>query len=87
MVIYKYSFSICDEFILEMPYGAVILSAFYQNNIPCLWAQVDPSRKLQKRKFMIFGTGHYIDTIYNLKHIATFPEFDGTLIWHLFEVI
>jgi hypothetical protein len=85
--IYKYPFEIKDEFIIEMPYDSKILNAFCQNDIPCMWALVNPQRKLQKRKFTIIGTGHPIEETYNLEHISTFSQSDGKFIWHLFEIV
>lgn len=86
-IIYKYPFQITDNFSLELPYGAQILGAFIQHEQPCLWALVQPKiGKTQIRKFRIFGTGHPVPIRLHLKHISTFPEQDGRLIWHLFEV-
>ena len=84
--IYKYPFEIEDCLEINLPFGAHILTAFCQNDIPCLWALVQPGvGETQKRKFRIFGTGHPMPEDVDLKWIATFPQFNGKLIWHLFE--
>ena len=85
--IFKYPFEIKDEFIIEMPYNSKILNTFCQNDIPCMWVLVNPQRKIQKRKFVVMGTGHSIEEIYNLEYVSTFPQFDGKFIWHLFEIV
>jgi hypothetical protein len=85
--IYKYPFEINDIVEMNLPKGAEVLSVQCQDDVPCLWALVDPEAKLLKRTFKLFGTGHDIDEAPqdHLSYIATFQQHDGLLVWHIFE--
>ena len=73
---------------LAMPKDAEILCIQLQNDVPCIWALVDPENENKNRKFRIYGTGHPIEISYNSEHhyIGTFQMANGSLIWHCFEV-
>lgn len=85
MRIWKYPFRTTDEFTLDLPKDAQILSVQMQGIQPCIWAQVHPKNELEKRHFIVYGTGHYIPNDKGV-YIGTYQEFEGGLIWHLFEV-
>lgn len=80
--IYKYELP--DDLILEMPKGAEVLTVQMQRGSPCLWARVDPEEQVEKRKFVIHGTGHPVPSSTG-KYIATFQVDDETLVFHVFE--
>jgi len=85
--IWKYPLDmIVDEFILEMPEGAILLSFKVQRGVPTLWALVNPNNKFEKRYFRLVGTGHSIEDD-NLKYIDSVQLDRGNLIFHLFESI
>ena len=79
--IWKFPFSIDDEFVLNMPYGAVPLAVHMQNGGPCLWAEVNTRKVSFPRHFSIVGTGHPMP---EGKHIATFQN--PPFVWHLYEI-
>lgn len=81
--IHKYPFTIAEEFILDMPIGAEILTVECQNEVPTMWAKVDPSGKVMGRRFRIFGTDWPIDTRLSLMHVKSFQQ--GRFVWHVFE--
>lgn len=84
--IWKFQFVIDDEFIIEMPFKAEILTAQNQYGLNCLWAIVQPENGRETRKFRVYGTGHpFNHDGVNLKYISTIQ--DGPLVWHIFEVI
>lgn len=84
--IYKYPFEINDEFTLEMPASAQILSVQIQRNQPVLWALVNMDKPKQLRKFRIYGTGHPIrQDRMSIVYIGTFQLYQGDLIFHLFD--
>ena len=85
--IWKYPLDmIVDEFTLEMPEGAILLSFKVQRGVPTLWALVNPDNKFEKRQFSLIGTGHSIKEN-NLKYIDSVQLDQGNLIFHLFESI
>lgn len=71
---------------LEMPVGAEILCVQMQRDKPCLWAEVEPFNPIEKRSFMIVGTGHEIEFT-NGKYIGTFQMHGGGLVFHLYELV
>ena len=80
--IWKYKWS--EE--VDLPLGAKIFSAGYQDDQLMLWAMVDHNEKIkEKRKLLLLPTGHVgIDTDIGLKFITT--VFQDQFVWHLFEI-
>jgi hypothetical protein len=90
-IIWKYPLTISDFQLITMPTYAEILSVQVQNDIPCIWALVnpDPEAEMEMRRFEIYGTGHTIqfDMGVDRKYIGTFMTNNDKLVWHLFERI
>lgn len=69
---------------VSIPEGAEILHCAIQSGGIFMWALVDPSLPLQRREIEMIGTGNpapeeerrYISTV-----------IDGSLVWHIFEII
>jgi hypothetical protein len=53
-----WKFVLEPECSLDMPAGAQVLSIREQGDSICLWALVDPSASTERRRFIVFGTGH-----------------------------
>ena len=85
MNIWKYPLEVVPQQILEMPFGSKILTVQVQQEIPCIWALVNPEIYLDNREIRIVGTGHKFDDPL-FKYIGTFQQLDGSLVWHVFEV-
>lgn len=89
--IWKFPFQIDDSFKVTMPYGAEILTVQTQGigmlgqELPHMWAIVDPEAHKVARWFRILGTGHDVPNDVVLRYIGTFQMAEGRLIWHLFE--
>ena len=82
--IYKYPLEVTDTQIIELPFGARILTADMQYEKLCLWALVNPDLESKsKRTIDIFGTGHPIDGKPR-DYISTFQMDGGRLIFHVF---
>jgi len=73
--IFKYQIPIQDEFELELPVGARILSFQIQYEEPVIWAIVDPDAEKEKRYFNLYGTGHLMKEYPN-----GILEMDGKLL-------
>lgn len=86
LTIWKYRLTTTDTQYAEMPKGAKILAVQMQNEVPCLWALVDPDQPKMKVKIAIFGTGHPIDERWGLKYIGTYQLNGGLLVFHVFEM-
>lgn len=89
--IYKFVFEPQDNFTLQLPRGAKILSVQVQNEVPCLWALVDNEEKLETREFWTRGTGHNCDELFygnelyrDIEFLGTFQMLGGKLVFHLF---
>jgi hypothetical protein len=86
--IWKYELEIKDEQEVMMPKGAEILIAQTQKKLLCIWALVDPLvSTLEIRYIGIYGTGNPMPDKERMQYISTFQLYDGTLIFHIFELI
>ncbi len=83
--IWKYEIEVNDQINLDMPGGSKILDIQNQDGKIYMWAIVNTKNNIEKRSFLIYGTGHKIDVRENLKYIGTFQVRDGSLVFHLFE--
>ena len=83
--IFKYSLTVNSHHSIAMPVGAVILSVQTQNEIPCIWAEVDPEALKVHRCFIVYGTGQDLNTEFPEKYIGTFQVLGGELVFHLYE--
>lgn len=82
--VWKYELSLVDgPQCRPMPRGATVLHARDQYGDPCLWAEVDPSRTLVDRWFVVEGTGHPIE--HDGVYVGTAMSHGGALVWHIFE--
>lgn len=69
---------------IDMPEGAVVLTAQLQGGQAMLWALCDPGAPKKTRKFEYFGTGWEIEQQQLSNYISTL-QVDG-YVWHIFEV-
>ncbi len=88
-VIYKYPLQITytGDQEVEMPKFSDLLCVQMQNEVLCLWAEVDTKHENEARKIRIFGTGHEIPAYFGGHHLGTIQQNGGALIWHVFEVL
>lgn len=71
--------------IIEMPSHAEIKHVGDQNGNIAIWALVYPKDEIIKRHFKIMPTGEDIDgTMY---YIGIVLQAQGSLVWHVFEVL
>ena len=80
--IYKYTLH-SQDCTLHLPKSAEILTVQLQNEIPTLWALVNPMTVTEERHICIVGTGWQVED--NMKYITTYM--DGYFVWHVFELI
>lgn len=83
--IWKFQLETVDGQTLKMPKGANIFTVQTQNEIPCLWALVDPDADKEERIIEIFGTGHPINDEIDRIYIGTYQLMKGSFIGHVFE--
>lgn len=85
--IYKYPVNHIEDSCIVMPKGAKILSFHSQNDVPCIWALVDPEKPPEERNFYLIGTGHVIEVDpAKLRFIDTALFSEGEFVHHLFEI-
>lgn len=84
--IYKYKAPIKNEFVLDLPEFAQVLTVQVQYGEACIWAAVDLSAPVKPRTFHWAGTGEdtptgqYVGTVqFNC------PNSFNNLVYHLFE--
>jgi len=85
--ILKFELETTDNQIIEMPVNAEILTVQTQNEVPCIWALVDPTKPKEKRFIEVFGTGHdvHYDMGVGRNYLGTYQLHGGSLVFHVFE--
>ena len=86
--IWKYGFRITDGFSITTKKGSKLLDVQMIEGEPYMWFLVDENAEEETRNFEIYGTGHPLpeDVSGLRRHQKTFTQFNGGLVWHLFEV-
>jgi hypothetical protein len=84
--IYKYQLGFTDVQIIDMPADAQILTVQVQNEVPCIWAMVNPGAPVMKRTIETIGTGHDVH-ITGRSYIGTYQLRSGALVFHVFELL
>jgi hypothetical protein len=82
MKVFKYQLSDVDPE-AEMPRGARVLHVGEQYGRLYLWALVDPTQPLQRRQFVVRGTGG--DVPDGLTYLGTAFFGHGAIVLHVFE--
>jgi len=87
--IWKFEMEIKNFQLVSMPEGAEILSAKAQNEIPTIWALVNPENKKEARSFFIIMTGKEIPRNCAMKYISTIQIMKGLYqyVMHIFEKV
>lgn len=70
---------------IDMPAEATILTVALQDDIPYIWAIVNPKNEKTLRTFYCIWTGQPLISI-NKKHIGTFQKSNG-IVYHVFELL
>jgi hypothetical protein len=82
--VYRYDIPLVDQFSVQLPYGALVLSAGFHEGRRSIWALVDVNEiPRYDQYFRLCGTGHDITANVG-RYISTWTE--GPLVWHLFEI-
>lgn len=90
LVIWKYPVPAAEEFELEVPRRARILSVKVQRGKPCIWFMLDPEETVMvKAKFLLLPTGQPIKgTLKEMQEKWMFSDSflldGGNLVFHLF---
>ncbi len=91
MIIYKYNIPIMDDFYIEMPINAEILSFQEQSGKFYIWAAHEKDSQTEMRRFSMIGTGSEFDKKSIKKYIGTIQttpnHWNVIFVWHLFEMI
>ena len=83
----KYELPVKDEFEIEMPRGADVLTVQVQCDVPYVWALIDTSKPPKVRRFRLYGAEHEVDTALGLKYVGAFQIMGGALVMLLCEVV
>ena len=70
-------------FEIEMPRGASVLAVAMQENDPVLWALVDPKQPMEKRRFLLAGTGEREIPAKGFLYVGTFQM--RWFVGHVFQ--
>lgn len=83
--IFKYPVFLQDEFSVNLPEGAQILSVQMQGGKPFFWALIDTDAPLKKYTFIVVGTGNPVKPG-DKQFVGTFQMYGGELVFHLFMI-
>ena len=67
--------------VVEMPAGARIVLVDRQHGVPTLWAEVSLDHDMERRLFVLYGTGQKIDD--DDVWVGSFQ--DPPYVWHVYE--
>ena len=82
--IWKYPIEIIDKQLIRMPKGATLLHVGLDpNDIPCIWALINPDAPLVDRNIFIHGSGHTVIRFDEGSYVGTFVQ--GYFVWHVFQ--
>lgn len=84
--VWKFIIPTEDVFTISVPQGARILSVAAQGDCPFIWAEVDPRKPKEDRRFRMCGTGHPIPEHESRKFVGTFFLRGESLVFHVFEL-
>jgi hypothetical protein len=82
--IHKFSLATTDYQYIELPVGSKILTVQPQGNDVCLWVIVDPEAAKNRKRILIFGTGHPMPDGIEDNYIGTYQLLGGQLVFHVF---
>jgi hypothetical protein len=70
-----------------IPRGAEVLTVQHQPHTDsvCMWAIVEDTNEVERRQFLIAGTGHELPPA-KLDYVGTFQIDGGSLVFHVLEV-
>lgn len=85
-VVFKYGIQIQDPpNLMDLPFGAKVLSAGMQADGMYIWVAIDPNEPRKARRTLaVIGTGNGAVPA-NARFIST--VFDRMFVWHVFEII
>lgn len=83
--IHKYEVTALEDFTVQMPQGAEVLTVQVQGAAVCMWARIDTDRPLGTYRFGVHGTGHELtEFTATAPYVGTFQLGGGALVFHLF---
>lgn len=82
-IIYKYPLDILTDNVSTLPKdGKIIHVGRDPNGLICIWLEINPDNELERRSFVLFGTGRPFDDD-TLQHVGS--VLDGHFVWHIYE--
>lgn len=88
--VWKFTLPVEDTFKLAMPVGATVLTVGTQpgdgEDVPVMWATVDPGATTETRTFHTRGTGHLF-TGTEGAYVGTYLLDEGKFVGHVFEAV
>lgn len=84
-IIYKYPLKCHAKQIITTNPNAKILCVQIQNDVPCLWIEVDAENDgFHSFTIETFGTGHEMSET-KREYIGTYQMFEGAEIYHVYK--
>ena len=85
----QYPLSEFGDVVLNIPYGAQILSVKCCRDVPTVFAIIDEDSTICEKRFRVIGTGGYIEQkeLKRLEFVETVQDEWGMKEWHIFEIV
>lgn len=90
MQVWKYTLKQVGTTTLEMPPFGKVLTCQMQRGQLSLWVLVNPTNSKLPRRFIVVGTGHnFAEYLHqkDLAYIDTIQMAEGSLVFHVFEIL
>lgn len=80
--IWKYEIEITDSQTISLPsQHKIIHFGLDPNQVPCIWAEVNPTNSVVNVEIRLVGTGHPID----FNHFSYLGSFNQSVfVWHIY---
>lgn len=88
LTVYKYTLLPRDVQTIELPVDARILCIVSQNDVPCIFAEVDPTKPIVQREFLTVKTGRPIPELLGMdrSYVDTAQIDGGRHVFHIYEL-
>ena len=83
--VWKYPLPIADWCEHSVPVGAKVLHIAAQDDVPCVWMEVEPETPhSETKRFRTYGTGHRMDNVAQT-YLGTYLLVNDAMVFHVYE--
>lgn len=83
--IHKFSLEAAETQIIALPRGARLLTVQLQNDVICLWAEVDTERPTYRAHIEMVGTGHVMRSSMAVSQYLGTVQLHNRIVLHVYH--